>query len=84
MLFWIDVGTYLLHQSTIPPPGLSYAENLQTYTVYTNYKAIDEIWFAHDFEIKSINSKFANPIAAISFYTIQVNPVINPAMYQSE
>ena len=84
MLFWIDIDTYLIHQSTIPPPGLLYAENSQTYTVYTNYKAIDEIWFAHDFEIKSINSKFANPLAAISFYIIQVNPSINPAMYQSE
>ena len=84
MLFWIDAGTYLLHQSTVPPPGLSFAENLQAYTVYTNYKAIDEVWFAHDFEIKPINSKFINPLAAISFNKIQVNPPIDLAMYQSE
>jgi outer membrane lipoprotein-sorting protein len=79
MMFWIDVSTNLLLQSSALSIDYGYSESLVT---YSNYKEVDGIQFAHTFE--TISNKKMNDVRSreIVIHTIHVNPEILPAMYQ--
>jgi len=79
MLFWIDLSSHLLVQSSVISMDQAYSKSL---IYYSNYKAVDGMQFPHTFETNS-NRKMNNAHGSeIVFHTIQINPVIQPAMYQ--
>lgn len=79
MMFWIDINSYLVLQSSGTNMGM---ENKASFTLHKNYKEVEGIQFAHTFIPRSqkINDNALDE--EIIFHTIQVNPVIDPKLYE--
>jgi hypothetical protein len=80
ILFWIDVHSFLLQQSTAALSNGS--ETSDTVILYKDYRDVEGILFAHVIETKSNSKPYMELNGEISFSTILINPVINQTMYQ--
>ncbi len=79
MMFWIDLSSDLLVQSTAVSIDQGASQSL---ICYSNYKEVDGIQFAHTFETTTNRKMNDGHGREIVFHNIQINPVILPAMYQ--
>lgn len=83
-MFWIDSGTYLLNQSLTPGIIDNKVANGQTMTMYKDYRAVDDILFAHTLEVSIRGSGSYGIAGETNFYKIIVNPAIDSKMFLPE
>ncbi len=82
ILYWLDAGTYLLYQSSQKTAGRRQGGEVETFTIYTDYKAVDGIQIAHTIETKSAGGGVGNGTA--TFDKVELNKPVDPKLYKPE
>ena len=85
--YWIDASTYLITQSSAKGggrrPGNAGATETEIITTYADYKAVDGIMFAHNFETKNATGQ-GRAGSGTTFDKIELNKPVDTKLFKPE
>jgi outer membrane lipoprotein-sorting protein len=81
IFYWIDASTYILLQSSQINKGRDGAD-MEVFTFFKDYKAVDGIQFAHTIATKSSGGGMTE--GSTTFDKIELNKAVDPKLYKPE